>query len=65
MEPEIRPAPEPEERAAILAALERLLLDDGVPTGNRSAWREAGVCENLDDPAETGRDRPFGLASDV
>jgi hypothetical protein len=64
MEPEIRPAPKPEERAAILAALERLLRDDGAPAGYRSAWREAGVCENLDDPAEPGRDRSFGSAGD-
>ena len=56
MEPEIRPAPEPEERAAILAALERLLQDERVPAAYRSAWREAGVRENVDDSAasETG-----------
>jgi hypothetical protein len=64
MEPEIRPAPQPEERAAILAALERLLHDDVVPAGYRSAWRERGVRENLDDPAEPGRDRSFGSVSD-
>lgn len=51
MEPEIRPAPEPEERAAILAALERLLHDERVPAAYRSAWREAGVRENVDDAA--------------
>jgi hypothetical protein len=65
MEPEISPAPQPEERAAILAALERLLLDDGVPAANRSAWRDAGVRENLDDPAETRRDRRFGSAGEL
>lgn len=51
MEPQIRPAPEPEERAAILAALERLLHDERVPSAYRSAWREAGVRENVDDAA--------------
>jgi hypothetical protein len=51
MEPQIRPIPEPEERAAILAALERLLPDERVPAAYRSAWREAGVRENVDDAA--------------
>jgi hypothetical protein len=49
MEPEIRPEPTPEERAAILAALERLLSDDSRPPAYRSAWREAGIRENLDE----------------
>jgi hypothetical protein len=48
MEPEIRPEPTPEERAAILVALERLLADSR-PAAYRSAWREAGIRENLDD----------------
>lgn len=52
MEPEIRPEPSPEERAAILAALERLRADYGQPPAYRSAWRDAGVRENLDDPVE-------------
>jgi hypothetical protein len=49
MEHEIRPEPSPEERAAILAALERLLEGNAGPQAYRSAWREAGVRENLDD----------------
>jgi hypothetical protein len=49
MEPEIKPEPSPEERAAILAALERLLADDSGPPAYRSAWREAGILENLDE----------------
>jgi hypothetical protein len=49
MEHEIRPEPNPEERAAILAALERLFDGDAEPPAYRSAWREAGVRENLDD----------------
>jgi hypothetical protein len=52
MEPQIRPEPPPEERAAILAALERLLSEDSRPSAYRSAWRDAGVRENLDDVAE-------------
>jgi hypothetical protein len=52
MEPEISPEPSPEERAAILAALECLLENDPLPPAYRSAWREAGVRENLDDLGE-------------
>jgi hypothetical protein len=52
MEPEIRPEPTPAERAAILAALERLLSDGSRPPVYRSAWREAGIRENLDSPEE-------------
>jgi hypothetical protein len=52
MEPEIRPEPTPEERAAILAALERLFSDGGAPPAYRSAWREAGIRENLEESAE-------------
>jgi hypothetical protein len=48
VDPEIRPEPTQEERAAILAALERLLAGDGAPA-YRSAWREAGIRENLDE----------------
>lgn len=52
MEPQIRPEPEPDERAAILAALERLLSEDSRPPAYRSTWREAGIRENLDDACE-------------
>lgn len=52
MEREIRPEPSPEERAAILAALERLLGDDSGPPAHRSAWRAAGIRENLDESAD-------------
>jgi hypothetical protein len=54
VEPEIRPEPSPEERAAILAALERLLDGDSGPSAYRSAWRDAGVRENLDDSDDDG-----------
>jgi hypothetical protein len=46
VEAEIRPDPTPEERAAILAALERLVADG--PPAYRSAWRELGVRKNVD-----------------
>lgn len=52
MEHEIRPEPSPEERAVILAALERLRDGDAGPQAYRSGWREAGVRENLDDSAD-------------
>lgn len=54
MEPQIRPEPTPEERSVIIAALERLLSGDSRPAGYRSAWRDAGIRENLDDSAEEG-----------
>lgn len=46
MEAEIKPDPTPEERAAILAALGRL-VSEAAPA-YRSAWRQLGVEENLD-----------------
>jgi hypothetical protein len=49
MPPVIRPEPSPEERAAILAALEALLGGDGIPAAYRSGWRESGIRENLGD----------------
>jgi len=54
MEAEIRPEPSPEERAAILAALERLLADDSGPPAYRSSWRAAGIRENLDESGDDG-----------
>lgn len=48
MDPEIRPEPSPQERMAILVALERLFADGG-PPAYRSGWREAGIRENLDE----------------
>ncbi len=55
MEPEIKPEPSPEERAAILAALERSLADGGPPT-YRSGWRDVGIRENVDDWVEESGD---------
>jgi hypothetical protein len=47
VEPEIKPEPTPEERAAILAAL-RELAGERRPATEISAWRRLGVRENLD-----------------
>jgi len=52
MDPQITPEPSPEERAAILAALERLVEGGAGPPAYRSAWRETGIRENLDDSAD-------------
>ncbi len=46
MSVEISPEPSPEERAAILAALERLLSGEDSPP---PAWWEAGVRESVED----------------
>ena len=45
MEPKITPEPSPDERAAILAALDRLVAD-AQPPAYRSAWRREGIREN-------------------
>jgi hypothetical protein len=52
VEVRIRPEPSTEERAAILAAVERLLAGDSLPPAYRSAWRAAGARENLDQDEE-------------
>jgi hypothetical protein len=52
VEPRITPEPSSEERAAILAALERLAADESGPPAYRSAWRDAGIRENYEDSAD-------------
>jgi hypothetical protein len=52
MEVEIRP--EPDEPAAVLAAVEALLSADGTPPAYRSSWRLSGVRENVEDDAGQG-----------
>jgi hypothetical protein len=56
---EVRITPEPEERDAVLAAIEALLLRDSLPPAYRSGWRLRGVLENVDDDdqADTGLPR--------
>lgn len=52
MELEISPEPSPEERKALLEALAALLARDSRPAAYRSAWREHGIRENLEDADE-------------
>jgi hypothetical protein len=59
MEPQIKPEPTPEERAAILAALQRI-SEDSRPPASRSAWRDAGIRENVD---ESGEDADYGATA--
>jgi hypothetical protein len=56
---DVRVTPEPEERDAVLAAVEALLLRDSLPPAYRSGWRLRGVLENVDDDdqADTGLPR--------
>lgn len=52
MDYEIVPEPTPAEREALLAALARLLRDDGRgPAAYRSRWRLAGLPAEGDDQA--------------
>lgn len=54
---DVRITPEPDDRDAVLAAVEVLLARDPLPPAYHSAWRELGVRENLgcDEPqGETG-----------
>lgn len=53
VELEIRPEPGPEEREAILCGLEKLMVAQaGRPAAYGSAWRAAGIRENVEDSAE-------------
>lgn len=44
---EVRITPEPDDRDALVAAVEALLSRNPLPAAYRSAWRELGVRENL------------------
>jgi hypothetical protein len=44
---DVRITPEPEDRDAVLAAVQALLSRDRLPAVYQSAWRELGVRENL------------------
>ena len=48
MELRIDPEPGPEERKAIELALERLLDVGALPAAYTSAWRDAGIHENIE-----------------
>jgi hypothetical protein len=56
----VRITPEPEDRGAVLAAVEALLARDLLPAAYRSVWRLRGVLENVgedEDQDETGLPR--------
>lgn len=66
MKVEIRP--EPDERDAVLAAIEALLSADGAPAAYRSQWRASGIRENVEDGDDHGdvvRPRESSRASRV
>jgi hypothetical protein len=57
---DVRITPEPEDRDALLAAVEALLARDPLPAAYRSGWRLRGVLENVgegDDQDDAGRPR--------
>jgi hypothetical protein len=53
----VEPEPTAEEREALTAALERLLAGEQVPAPYRSAWRQAGIAENVKPGYATARPR--------
>jgi hypothetical protein len=52
VEVEIRPEPSPEERAAILTALEHLWAHAEGLASYRSAWRAEAIRENVEDDGD-------------
>ena len=57
---DVRITPEPEDRDAVLAAVEVLLARDPLPAAYRSGWRLRGVLENVgedEDQDDTGLPR--------
>jgi hypothetical protein len=51
---EVQITPEAEDRDVVLAAVEAVLAREPVPPSYRSAWRELGVLENLDEQDDQG-----------
>lgn len=45
---DVRITPEPEERDAVLVAVEELLSRDPLPPAYRSAWRQRAIRENVE-----------------
>jgi hypothetical protein len=45
---DVRVTPEPEERDAVLAAVEALLARDSLPLAYRSGWRQRAIRENVE-----------------
>lgn len=54
---DVRITPEPEERDAVLAAVETLLARDPLPPAYRSKWRLRGIAENVADQDDAGLPR--------
>jgi hypothetical protein len=51
---DVRITPEPEERDAVLAAVEALLARDPLPPAYRSIWRQRAIRENVEFSARYG-----------
>jgi hypothetical protein len=49
---ELEIKPEPEDRDAVVAAAEALLRLNPLPEAYRSAWREQGVLENVEEDTD-------------
>lgn len=45
---DVRITPEPEERDAVLTAVEELLSRDPLPPAYRSVWRQRAIRENVE-----------------
>ena len=45
---DVRITPQPEERDAVLAAVEELLSRDPLPPAYRSVWRQRAIRENVE-----------------
>jgi hypothetical protein len=50
----LEPEAKPDQHAAVALALEPLLTQDALPAPYRSAWRAAGIAENVADETATG-----------
>lgn len=59
---DVRITPEPEERDAVLAAVEALLARDPLPAAYRSIWRQRAIRENVEFLSLWSRRSPDGLA---
>ena len=58
---DVRITPEPEERDAVLAAVEELLSRDPLPPAYRSVWRQRAIRENVEILSLWSRRSPDGL----
>lgn len=58
---ELRIRPEPEDRDAVVAAIEALLARDSLPSAYRSLWRQRAIRENVEILPYWSRRSPDGL----